>query len=187
MTKSQSKKSVCVYCSHRDGAKSSYINAARDTGALIARLDMRLVYGAGDIGLMGAVADAAMDAGAETFGVIPQHLLQKEVGKRDLTSFVITENMHERKKVMVMNADAFVLLPGGLGSLDEFFELITWRQLGLHAKPCFIYNVDGYWDALIALINNQVEQGFVPAENMNYFTVVTTIDALESKLNQALS
>ena len=86
-----------------------------------------------------------------------------------------------------MNADAFVLLPGGLGSLDEFFELITWRQLGLHAKPCFIYNVDGYWDALIALINNQVEQGFVPAENMNYFTVVTTIDALESKLNQALS
>ena len=167
---SQSKKSVCVYCAHRDGVKPCYLNAARDTGALIARLDMRLVYGAGDIGLMGAVADAAQAAGAETFGVIPQHLMNKEVGKRDLTSFVITENMHERKKIMVMNADAFVLLPGGFGSLDEFFELITWRQLGLHSKPCFIYNVDGYWDALIALINNQIEQGFVPTENIDYFT-----------------
>ena len=187
MTKSQSKKSVCVYCAHRDGAKNSYIAAAHDTGNLIARLDMRLVYGAGDIGLMGAVADAAMAAGAETFGVIPQHLLQKEVGKHNLTSFIITENMHERKKIMVMNADAFVLLPGGFGSLDEFFELITWRQLGLHSKPCFIYNVDGYWDALIALINNQIEQGFVPTENMDYFTVVTSIDDLETGLTQALS
>jgi uncharacterized protein (TIGR00730 family) len=187
MTKSQSKKSVCVYCAHRDGVKSSYINAARDTGALIARLDMRLVYGAGDIGLMGAVADAAQSAGAQTFGVIPQHLLKKEVGKRDLTTFVITENMHERKKIMVMNADAFVLLPGGFGSLDEFFELITWRQLGLHSKPCFIVNIDGYWDALITLINNQIEQGFVPTENMDYFTVVNTVDDLELALNQTFS
>jgi uncharacterized protein (TIGR00730 family) len=185
--KSQSKKSVCVYCAHRDGTKSSYINAARETGGLIARLNMRLVYGAGDIGLMGAVADAAQAAGAESFGVIPQHLMNKEVGKRDLTSFVITENMHERKKIMVMNADAFVLLPGGFGSLDEFFELITWRQLGLHNKPCFIYNVDGYWDALIALIKNQIEHGFVPTENMDYFTVVTTIVDLEIGLSQALS
>lgn len=187
MTKSQSKKSVCVYCAHRDGAKSSYINAARDTGAMIARLGLRLVYGAGDIGLMGAVADAAQSAGAETFGVIPQHLLKKEVGKRDLTTFVITENMHERKKIMVMNADAFVLLPGGFGSLDEFFELITWRQLGLHSKPCFIVNVDGYWDALITLINNQIEQGFVPTDNMDYFTVVNTVDELELALTQTFS
>jgi len=184
---SQSKKSVCVYCAHRDGAKDSYLSSARDTGALIARLGMRLVYGAGDIGLMGAVADAAQAAGAETFGVIPHHLMKKEVGKRDLTSFVITENMHERKKIMVMNADAFVLLPGGFGSLDEFFELITWRQLGLHSKPCFIVNVDGYWDALIALIENQIEQGFVPTENMDYFTVVDDVTALEGALTQALS
>jgi uncharacterized protein (TIGR00730 family) len=184
---SQSKKSVCVYCAHRDGAKSSYLASATATGELIAKLGHRLVYGAGDIGLMGAVADAAIDAGAETFGVIPIHLMKKEVGKRDLTSFVITENMHERKKVMVMNADAFVLLPGGFGSLDEFFELITWRQLGLHAKPCFIYNVDGYWDALITLIENQIEQGFVPTENMDYFSVVNTIDELEAGLDQALS
>lgn len=184
---SQSKKSVCVYCAHRDGARPSYIQAARDTGALIARLNMRLVYGAGDVGLMGAVADAAQEAGAETFGVIPEHLMRKEVGKRDLTSFVITENMHERKKVMVMNSDAFVLLPGGLGSLDEFFELITWRQLGLHAKPCFILNVDGYWDGLIKLIENQVNEGFVPAENLGYFSTADTIEQLEFELAQAFS
>jgi uncharacterized protein (TIGR00730 family) len=183
----QSKKSVCVYCAHRDGARPSYLTAARETGEVIARLGMRLVYGAGDVGLMGAVADAAQDAGAETFGVIPEHLMRKEVGKRDLTSFVITENMHERKKVMVMNSDAFVLLPGGLGSLDEFFELITWRQLGLHAKPCFILNVDGYWDALITLIENQVKEGFVPPENLEYFLTVNSIADLESELSQAFS
>tara|TARA_R110002124_G_scaffold132305_5_gene294838 strand:+ start:1337 stop:1900 length:564 start_codon:yes stop_codon:yes gene_type:complete len=187
MMNSQSKKSVCVYCAHRDGIKSSYLAAATATGELIAKLGHRLVYGAGDIGLMGAVADAAQAAGAETFGVIPHHLLQKEVGKRNLTSFVITENMHERKKIMVMNADAFVLLPGGFGSLDEFFELITWRQLGLHSKPCFIYNVDGYWDALITLIENQIAHGFVPTENLDYFTVVTSLDDLETSLNQAFS
>ena len=169
---SQSKKSVCVYCAHRDGARPSYLHQATKTGEMIANLGLRLVYGAGDIGLMGAVASGAQSKGGETFGVIPVHLMNKEVAKRDLSSFVITENMHERKKVMVMNADAFVLLPGGLGSLDEFFELITWRQLGLHDKPCFILNTEGYWDHLIALIDNQIAEGFVPAENVKYFKII---------------
>ena len=184
---SQSKKSVCVYCAHRDGARPSYLQQATETGQMIADIGMRLVYGAGDVGLMGAVATGTQSKGGETFGVIPVHLMSKEVAKRDLSSFVITENMHERKKVMVMNADAFVLLPGGFGSLDEFFELITWRQLGLHDKPCFILNTDGYWDHLIALIDNQIAEGFVPAENVNYFKTLNTVAELKHELTQAFS
>ena len=118
----QRKKSICVYCAHRNGIRSNYLASARDTGDMISRLNMRLVYGAGDIGLMGAVAVAAQSGGAETFGVIPEHLLQKEVGKLDLDTLVITGDMHERKKIMIMNSDAFILLPGGLGSLEEFLS-----------------------------------------------------------------
>ncbi|GLQ34730.1 cytokinin riboside 5'-monophosphate phosphoribohydrolase [Amylibacter marinus] len=179
---SQSKKSICVYCAHRDGTRPEYLQAAVATGELIAKRGHRLVYGAGDIGLMGAVAQGAQDCGGDTFGVIPQHLMRGEVAKRDLSTLVVTENMHERKKIMVMNADAFVLLPGGLGSLDEFFELITWRQLGLHQKPCFIINTAGYWDHLIALINHQIAEGFVPEGNTQYFRVLETVSDLDFAL-----
>jgi uncharacterized protein (TIGR00730 family) len=117
-------------------------------GTALAQGGHRLVYGAGDVGLMGAVARAAQAAGGETFGVIPTHLMEMEVGKRDLTTFVVTETMHERKKVMFMNADAIVMLPGGAGSLDEFFEVLTWRQLGLHEKPVFLLDTAGYWAPL---------------------------------------
>jgi len=141
-------KSICVYCGSRNGANPAYLQDATDTGAMIARNGWRLVYGAGDVGLMGAVARATQAAGGKTFGVIPTHLMRLEVGKRDLDSFVITETMHERKKVMIMNADAVVMLPGGAGSLDEFFEALTWRQLGLHEKPIVLLNTNGYWDPL---------------------------------------
>ena len=119
-------------------------------GKGIAANGWRLVYGAGDVGLMGSVARAAQDAGGDTFGVIPQHLVNWEVGKTDLTSYIVTETMHERKKVMFMNCDALVVLPGGAGSLDELFEVLTWRQLGLHEKPIYIVNTNGYWDPLRA-------------------------------------
>ncbi|MDB2676732.1 TIGR00730 family Rossman fold protein, partial [Amylibacter sp.] len=109
----QRKKSICVYCAHRDGAKPSYLQAAQDTGEMIARLNMRLVYGAGSVGLMGKVANSAQSGNAEVFGVIPEHLLDLEIGKDDIDSFIVTENMHERKKIMVLNSDAFILLPGG--------------------------------------------------------------------------
>ena len=127
---------------------------------MLARRGWRLVYGAGDVGLMGRVARAAQGAGGKTFGVIPTHLLDMEVGKRDLDSFVVTETMHERKKVMLMNADAVVVLPGGAGSLDEFFEVLTWAQLGLHAKPVVVLDVEGYWEPLRALLEHVVDQGF---------------------------
>ena len=136
-------KSVCIYCGSRDGARPAYAWAATDVGEILARKGWRLVYGAGDVGLMGRVAKAAQTAGGRTFGVIPVHLLDMEVGKRDLDTFIITETMHERKKIMIMNADAVVMLPGGAGSLDELFEALTWRQLGLHEKPIFILNTEG--------------------------------------------
>lgn len=157
-------KSVCVYCGSRFGAMQSYVDAAEDLGARLAGNGLRLVYGAGDVGLMGAVARAAQTAGGETFGVIPQHLVDWEVGKTDLTSYVVTETMHERKKVMLYNSDAVVLLPGGMGSLDELFEAITWKQLKLHNKPIVILNTDGYWEPLRALMSHVVTEQFCGAE-----------------------
>ena len=180
-------KSVCVYCGSRFGAMPAYSQAAETFGTLLAREGWRLVYGAGDVGLMGAVARAAQAAGGETFGVIPTHLLNREVGKTDLTSFVVTETMHERKKVMIMNADAVVVLPGGPGSLDEFFEALTWRQLGLHDKPILVMNVDGYWDKLRALLDQTADQGFADASLLEFVTWVDTPESAMDALREALS
>ncbi|PHQ99362.1 MAG: TIGR00730 family Rossman fold protein [Marinosulfonomonas sp.] len=161
--------------------------AATKLGQTIANMGWRLVYGAGDVGLMGAVADGAQKTGGETFGVIPEHLLKREVGKHDLTRFIVTENMHERKKVMYMNSDAIVVLPGGAGSLDELFEVLTWRQLGLHEKPIYLLNIEGYWAPLIALLDHVIDQGFADATLRDYFTVVETVDGLADALGRALS
>ncbi|WP_170468659.1 TIGR00730 family Rossman fold protein [Ruegeria arenilitoris] len=182
-----SQKSVCVYCGSRNGANPAYSEAARRFGELLANEDWRLVYGAGDVGLMGEVARAAQSAGGDTFGVIPVHLLRREVGKTDLTSFVVTETMHERKKVMIMNADAVVVLPGGPGSLDELFEALTWRQLGLHDKPILIMNVDGYWDTLKALLQQVIGQGFADASLADFITWVDSPEAAMSALRSSLT
>jgi uncharacterized protein (TIGR00730 family) len=134
---------------------------------------------------MGRVARAAQAGGGDTFGVIPQHLLDWEVGKTDLTTFIVTETMHERKKVMLMNADAVVVLPGGAGSMDELFEALTWRQLGLHAKPIFVLNQDGYWDPLLALMDQIIDQGFADASLRDFLTVVPDVDTLTTDLAAA--
>lgn len=155
--------SIAVYCGSRSGADPLYAAEAEAMGRAIASEGWRLVYGAGDVGLMGTVARAAQQAGAQTFGVIPEHLMRLEVGKRDLTSFVITETMHERKKIMLTNADAVVVMPGGAGSLDEFFEVLTWRQLGLHAKPIVLLDAGGFWAPLRALLDHVIERGFADA------------------------
>ena len=180
-------KSVCVYCGSRDGRDPAYAKAAEDTGAMLAAHAWRLVYGAGDVGLMGRVANATQTAGGATFGVIPTHLLDWEVGKRDLDTFIITETMHERKKVMFMNCDAVVVLPGGAGSLDEFFEALTWRQLGLHGKPVYLLNINGFWDPLKALVDHVVAEGFAEATLLDYVTVVDDVPALTDALRAALS
>ena len=180
-------KSVVVYCGSRAGAMPVYQEHARTLGQALANEGWRLVYGAGDVGLMGEVARAAQGAGGDTFGVIPEHLLAREVGKTDLTRFVVTETMHERKKVMLMNADAVVVLPGGAGSLDELFEVLTWRQLGLHDKLVVMLNTAGYWDPLRGLIDHVVDQGFADASLARFLTWVDTPDAAMADLRAALS
>ncbi len=179
--------SVCVYCGSRDGTDPAYATAAEATGTMLAANDWRLVYGAGDVGLMGRVANATQIAGGRTFGVIPTHLLDWEVGKRDLDTFIITETMHERKKVMFMNCDAVVVLPGGAGSLDEFFEALTWRQLDLHGKPIYLLNINGFWDPLKVLMDNIVGQGFAEASLLDFITFVDDVDTLETNLRTALA
>lgn len=182
-----SQRSVCVYCGSRAGGDPAYAAQADAFGAMLAGEGWRLVYGAGDVGLMGIVARAAQAAGADTFGVIPEHLLRREVGKTDLTRFVVTETMHERKKVMVMNADAIVVLPGGAGSLDEFFEVLTWRQLGLHAKPIILMNVNGYWDPLATLLEHVIAQGFADSSLAGFVETAADAAATRDALLRAFS
>ncbi|TVP71746.1 MAG: TIGR00730 family Rossman fold protein [Rhodobacteraceae bacterium] len=178
--------SVCVFCGSRAGISPAYAQAARATGALIAHRGWRLVYGAGDIGIMGEVARSAQQAGAAVFGVIPTHLMTLEVGRLDLGTLVVTETMHERKKVMFTNSDAIVVLPGGAGTLDEFFEVLTWRQIGLHTKPVFLLDIDGFWQPLLALVDHVIAQGFAAPSLRDFFESVDTIDALETQLSAAL-
>ena len=181
------RQSVCVFCGARPGHRPDHAEAARALGSLIAMRRWRLVYGAGDVGLMGEVARSAQAQGAASMGVIPTHLMGREQGKRDLSQLVITEDMHERKKVMFMNSDAIVILPGGAGSLDEFFEVVTWAQIGLHAKPIFLLNIAGYWQPLIALIDHVIAEGFADASLRGHFTVVDSVALLEPRLIEALA
>ena len=183
----QNLKSVCVYCGSRPGGRPSYMAQAGETGAMLARNGWRLVYGAGDVGIMGMVARATQAAGGRSLGVIPIHLIDREKGKRDLDQFIVTETMHERKKVMFMNADAIVMLPGGAGSLDEFFEVLTWRQLGLHAKPVILLNTDGYWTPLRALLDHVVAEGFADPTLLTYVTMTDDVAALEAALQAHLT
>ncbi len=153
---------------------------------MLARRGWRLVFGAGDVGLMGEVAKAAAGAGAPMLGVIPIHLLGRERLERDRSAMVVTEDMHERKKVMFMNSDAAVVLPGGAGSLDEFFEVLTWAQIGLHARPVILVDVAGYWQPLLALIDHVIAEGFADASLRGHFQVVPDVPVLEAALDLAL-
>ncbi len=175
--------SLCVYCGARPGAHPAYLQAADDLGQAIGDKGWRLVYGAGDVGIMGAVAAAAAKAGAATLGIIPTHLVQREAKHGLGADRIVTETMHERKKVMFMNADAIAVLPGGAGSLDEFFEVLTWAQLGLHAKPIILVNVEGYWSPLMALIHNVVEQGFADPSVAEFITEVPDVAGLVAALS----
>ncbi|MEZ5798427.1 MAG: TIGR00730 family Rossman fold protein [Paracoccaceae bacterium] len=178
--------SICVFCGARPGGNPAHAAAARAFGQALAANGWRLVYGAGDVGLMGEVARAAQAAGGRSLGVIPTHLLGAEKGKRDLTTLVITEDMHERKKVMFMNSDAIVVLPGGAGSLDEFFEVLTWAQIGLHRKPIFLLSVEGYWQPLLALLDHLIAEGFADPSIRGLFQVAGDVPALTAALAATL-
>jgi uncharacterized protein (TIGR00730 family) len=157
--------SICVYCGSRPGRLPSHAAAARQTGTLIARLGWQLVYGGGRAGLMGEVADATLQAGGRVVGVIPQSLMQRELGHTGLSELHVVQTMHERKRLMAERSDAFLALPGGIGTLEELFEVWTWRQLGYHDKPVGLLNTEGYYDKLLAFVADMAEHGFVqPAQ-----------------------
>ena len=180
-------KSICVFCGARMGNNSDFGQAALDLGYVIAKNEWRLVYGAGDVGLMGAVAEGTQVSGAATFGVIPEHLMLREVGKRDLDKIVITDDMHSRKKLMFTNSDAVVLLPGGVGSMEEFFEVLTWRQLGLHEKPIYLLDIDGYWAPLSTLMTHIVAEGFAGQSLVDFIQSIETVALLETHLKAYLN
>ncbi|MFI5396053.1 MAG: TIGR00730 family Rossman fold protein [Candidatus Binatia bacterium] len=152
---------VCIFCGSNNGARSVYVDAARAMGTALARRRVGLVYGGGRVGLMGVVADAVMTGGGEVIGVIPEALVAKEVAHEGLPDLRVVGSMHERKALMTELADAFVALPGGYGTLEEFCEVVTWAQLGLHRKPCGLLNVGGFYDRLLALFDHAVAEHFV--------------------------
>ncbi|MBL8858788.1 MAG: TIGR00730 family Rossman fold protein [Planctomycetes bacterium] len=158
-------KSLCVYCGSSPGADPAFAHAARAVGRLVAESGRTLVFGGGRVGLMGVVADAALSAGGKVIGVIPQALMTKEVAHRGLTELHVVASMHERKAMMADLSDAFLALPGGIGTLEELFETWTWGQLGLHAKPFGLLDVDGFYGPLLEFLDLQVEQRFVRPEH----------------------
>jgi uncharacterized protein (TIGR00730 family) len=168
-------RSVCVFCGSRVGDDPEFRAAARRLGEQFARNGIRLVYGGGSIGLMGVLADAVLKHGGEVHGVIPEFLDRIEVGHRKLTSLDVVDSMHVRKAQMFEAADAFVVLPGGLGTLDETMEILTWRQLGLHDKPILLVDHKGYWEPLLALLDNTVRRGFAGEETRKLFHVVSDV------------
>jgi len=170
--------SVCVYCGSRDGADPAHARAAQAIGRSIARRGWQLVYGGGRAGLMGRVADAALAAGGRVVGVIPRTLMEREVGHAGLHELHVVETMHQRKLMMAECSDAFVALPGGLGTFEELFEVWTWRQLGYHDKPIGLLNSNGYYDALLGFLAETVERGFVSGEQHALLQVCAEPDPL---------
>ncbi|MEK9671107.1 MAG: TIGR00730 family Rossman fold protein [Rhodospirillaceae bacterium] len=166
--------SVCVFCGSKPGADPAHAEAARTLGRMMAERGIRLVYGGGRIGLMGIVADAVLAAGGEVIGVIPDFLMKYEVCHQDLTDLIVTDSMHTRKRAMFDRSDAFVTLPGGLGTLDETFEIATWKQLRQHDQPIILMDVNGYWQPFIDLARRTVDGGYAHEAIMDLWTVVKT-------------
>lgn len=177
-------RTVCVFCGSSSGNRPAYQEAARRLGRALARRGVALVYGGGGTGLMGTVADATLEAGGEAIGVIPRALERRELAHGRLTRLHVVSSMHERKAKMASLAEGFVALPGGLGTLEEFAEILTWAQLGLHARPCGLLDVDGYWRPLVALLDHAVAEGFVRPENRRMVLVEQDTDALLDALER---
>lgn len=177
-------KSVCVFCGSNSGNDDLYRAAAEAMGRQLAARSIRLVYGGGRTGLMGALADSALAHGGNVIGIIPHDLMKREVGHTGLTELRVVNSMHERKALMAELSDAFVAMPGGLGTLEEIFEVWTWAQLGIHKKPVALLNAGGYFDGLIAFLDHAVTQKFVPAEHRAMMIVETVPAVLIQRLNR---
>lgn len=182
-----SKPTICVYCGSSPGADTAYLQAAEAIGQGIANAGWQMIYGAGDLGLMGASARACIDAGGDVIGVIPHHLRFVEREAMGLIATIRTETMHERKKVMFSTADAFIVLPGGPGTLDETIETLTWRQLGLHEKPLVLVDVDGYWQPFLKLMDHMADRKFMADAFKGYYEVAPSADAAVDAIRATLS
>jgi uncharacterized protein (TIGR00730 family) len=176
---------VCVYCGSAGAVAKPYRDAARNLGRALAGAGIETIFGGGRIGLMGLLADAALEAGGAVIWVIPGALRDAELAHPGVTELVITGSMHERKRVMAERSDAFAVLPGGTGTLDEMFEIVTWRQLGLHAKPVFLVDIDGYWRPLRMLLDHLADHGFAAPLVPRLLEIVPTVSSLIGALKQA--
>lgn len=154
---------LCVFCGSNKGTREIYVQAAQHLGLELARRGVELVYGGGNVGLMGVLADTVLAAGGRVIGVIPEQLMARELGHTGIQDLRIVKTMHERKALMAELADGFIALPGGIGTYEEFFEVLTWAQLGIHDKPCALLNVDGFYNPVLRLLDHAVEEGFIPA------------------------
>jgi len=173
---------ICVYCASSADVAQSYKDAAVELGRAAAEQGIDIVYGGGRVGLMGLLADAALAAGGRVTGIIPGHIVDMEVAHQTLTELVVVQTMHERKKMMFDRSDAFVILPGGTGTLDEMLEMLTWRQLGLHSKPIILANIGGYWDRLLAVLRHGVDEGFIRPQHAGLLHEVADIPAVLAAL-----
>ncbi|MEM9680855.1 MAG: TIGR00730 family Rossman fold protein [Bacteroidota bacterium] len=174
--------SISVFCGSSEGNDNTIIEEAYRLGNVLAQKKITLVYGAAKIGIMGKVAQGVIDLKGRTIGVIPGFLRTKEIVNTQLTELIVTQNMHERKVVMYERSDAFMIIPGGFGTMDEFFEITTWGQLGLHTKPIGILNINGYYDALLMQCKTMVERGFLKQQNLDAVVVDNTIEGLLDKM-----
>ena len=175
-------KSICVYCGANAGVSPAYAEAARALGRAMVAQDVSLVYGGGKVGLMGVIADEVLRMGGEVTGVIPTALVEREVGHMGLTRQFIVKDMHERKAMMAELSGGFIAMPGGMGTLEELFEMLTWSQLGIHAKPIGLLNVDGFYDGLAGFIRHATEQGFVRPQHAALMMVETEPEDLLRRL-----
>ncbi|MBO9541998.1 TIGR00730 family Rossman fold protein [bacterium] len=173
---------ICVFCGSKPGNRPAYVESARALGRALVARGCGLVYGGASVGVMTEVADTVLEAGGEVIGVIPETLLQREVGHRGLTELHVVQTMHERKALMASRSDAFIGLPGGYGTFEELFEVITWGQLGIHRKPVGLLNVAGYYDAFMALVDHAVAEGFIPPSHRGLILVDTTPEGLLDQL-----
>src|SRR5215472_8588938 len=173
---------ICVFCGSSVGARPAYAAAAKELGELMARRGIGLVFGGGCIGLMGTIADAVLAGGGEAIGVIPAGLMQREIGHRGVTKLHVVETMHQRKALMADLSDAFIALPGGYGTLEEFAEILTWSQLGIQVKPCALLNIEGYWDGLLSFLDHAVGEDFVRPENRDMIVVGTGPEEILDKI-----
>ena len=171
-------RSLCVYCGSSVGNDPRHIDTAAQVGALLAASGIRLIYGGGNVGLMGVVADAVMAGGGSVLGVIPVGLFETEQGHRGITELVEVGSMHERKARMAAEADAFLALPGGLGTLEELAEILTWAQLGIHSHPVAVLDIDGFWDPIIGFLDGAVAAGFMRPANRALLRVATSVDEI---------